>query len=426
MTKMVQATNVTMEGCMGKERGLLHAHSCAYLYKHMINHAQLVAAAVAVLEEAAALSLAFQRSIALKLPHHASSSSTTTSCSDAHALRKQQQYYERMRGLFLRLLGCDAGLTVLEREGWLARIREEWALTNDAVSGYAHAVERRLMQASFAMADGQTDKSFTPLPLLSPAPASQRPKPTPPPIVLRCQELAALCPGSGPAQDLRALLALPWRIQVRIERSRGGGGPRISPRMHAHTHTLSFSLSFSVSGSPCLALISIHTHTHTAQVQAFPDDDTSETDEGPTPAPTALLLELDTTADIASSLRPFPRWAEDWDEVYGPTAFRVRGRLLDPITGTQVSRHIIMRACGRLFQSLCPTCFPHRSTALIARKHSPPPPSDTTWNRQTHPHPRPQGPRPARLPPPGPLLPRLPRPAQHTPTAFSSPTTHHD
>ena len=50
-------------------------------------------------------------------------------------------------------------------------------------------------------------------------------------------------------------------------------------------------------------------------------------------APSAVL-ELDTIADVAASFRPCPRSAEDWDEAYGPTAFRVRGRLLDSVTGT--------------------------------------------------------------------------------------------
>lgn len=70
------------------------------------------------------------------------------------------------------------------------------------------------------------------------------------------------------------------------------------------------------------------------QVQVLDRDPSAAADHpglAPLPPPTAVL-EMDTAAELAACFRPAPRFAEDWDEAYGPTAVRVRGRLLDPVT----------------------------------------------------------------------------------------------
>lgn len=82
-------------------------------------------------------------------------------------------------------------------------------------------------------------------------------------------------------------------------------------------------------------------HKSNPQVQVFDRDPSADHDitTGP-PAPPTAVLEMDTCAEVAACFHPAPRFAEDWDEAYGPTAVRVRGRLLDPVTGACV--------CGRV------------------------------------------------------------------------------
>lgn len=198
---------------------------------------QLAAAAVAVLEEAAALRPALQQSIAQRLPQYALPPPPavihSTRTPQAQQQQQQRSYHRRMRGLLLRLLGCDAGAAFLAKNGYLDALFSpqhggDWAVESSgaAFRHYPRAVERRLAQAALAMANAGDDDAAAPLPPV-PAPPSassvadaeggwqqqQRPRPTP--IVVRCQELASLFPGAGPAHDTRALLALPWRIEVR-------------------------------------------------------------------------------------------------------------------------------------------------------------------------------------------------------------------
>lgn len=186
-----------------------------------------------MLEEAAALRPALQESIAQKLPQYNNASLPASTTQMSTQQQQQQRYLQRMRGLFLRLLGCDAGAAFLTRSGHLdALLRPQaggtWAIDGGSAFGlYPRAVERRLAQAALAMANpGGDAPPFVPLPPPTAASSSadagaqqqqQQCMPRPTPIVIRCQELAAPANpgGGGLAQDMRALLALPWRIEVR-------------------------------------------------------------------------------------------------------------------------------------------------------------------------------------------------------------------
>jgi hypothetical protein len=192
------------------------------------NPPQLATTAIAILEEAAALRPALQHSIAQKLPQHAAAALGTASEA------RRSQYYQRMRALFLRCLGCDAGVAFLDGGGWLGRLAQEWTFGgggrcgegegdgNDAAAlgHYARAVERRLMQATFAMAN-QGEPPYIPAapPTAAVAAAAAAdaggllPRPRPTPIVIKGPGLL-VDSALAPAQDARALLSLPWRIEV--------------------------------------------------------------------------------------------------------------------------------------------------------------------------------------------------------------------